>query len=48
MLIGANWNHGYLGGLVAEEEAEKPGGSLTCTRAKREGRAMIPLGVVVK
>ena len=28
--------------------AEKPGGSLTCTRARRDGRAIIPLGVVVK
>ena len=38
----------YLGGLVAEEEAENPGGSRTCTKASREGRAMIPLGVLVK
>ena len=42
------WYHVYLGGLVAEEEAENPGGSRTCTSARREGRATIPLGVVVK
>ena len=33
---------------MAEVAAENPGGSLTCTRARREGRATIPLGVVVK
>ena len=33
---------------MAEEEAENPGGSRTCTSARREGRATIPLGVVVK